>query len=411
MSLHFSCLKSTRADYRVVLGVLVGLVVLGYGAAHQMEVHGHHITGMNNQVVWGLPHVFALGLILAASGALNVASMSSVFGLELYHPLARLSALLAIALLSGGLLILVLDLGRPERLVVAMTHYNFKSVFAWNIFLYTGFVALVVVYLWTMFERRVNGYTRPVGVVSLLWRFVLTSGSGAIFGFLVARPAYDAAILVPLFILLSLSIGTATFLLVAAVLSRWHAEGSDDGAGNGAGDAADYVVFRRLAKLLALFVSAVMFLTMVFHLTNLYAAEHHPVERFILLEGGVYTWLFWLGQVGIGGVVPLVLLFAPGFRARRWRLTAAGLVVLGGFAQLYVIIIGGQAFPVDIFPGKSVASSFYDGEIGAYSPSLPEFLLGFGGVAVALLGVVLALRVLPFMPNPGGLRASVAGKK
>ncbi len=45
-----------------------------------MEHHGHVVTGMNNQIVWGMPHVFAIFLIVAASGVLNVASIGSVFG-------------------------------------------------------------------------------------------------------------------------------------------------------------------------------------------------------------------------------------------------------------------------------------------------------------------------------------------
>ena len=49
-------------------------------AAYHMEHSGHWVTGMSNQVVWGLPHVFAIFLIVAASGALNVASIGSVFG-------------------------------------------------------------------------------------------------------------------------------------------------------------------------------------------------------------------------------------------------------------------------------------------------------------------------------------------
>jgi hypothetical protein len=47
--------------------------------------------------------------------------------------------------------------------IVAATHYNFKSVFAWNVFLYSGMVAIVAVYLWTMFERRFNAWSRPAG--------------------------------------------------------------------------------------------------------------------------------------------------------------------------------------------------------------------------------------------------------
>ena len=388
MPLQFNCLTSAKPDYRIVLASLSALAALGLGAAHYMDANGHFVTGMNNQVVWGIPHVFALGLILAASGALNVASLSSVFGNALYAPLARLSALLAVVLLIGGVLVLVLDLGRPDRLIIALTHYNFKSVFAWNILLYTGFVALALVYLWLLFEPRLAAYTRPAGVLSLLWRFVLTSGSGAIFGFLVARPAYDAAILVPLFIALSLSLGAAAFVLVATALARWH------------GNYLDARVLAQQGRLLALFVSATLFITAVFHLTNLYAAEHHAVERFILLQGGIYTALFWGAQVA-GGVLPLALLFVPRLRARAGSLIiAAALVTLGGFAQLYVIIIGGQAFPLTLFPGKVASSPFYDGEIASYAPSLPEWLLGLGGVAVALLLLLLTLRVLPFLPPP-----------
>ena len=57
-----------------------GVTAAGAWAAHSMETHGHAITGMTNQVVWGLPHVFAIFLIVAASGVLNVASIGSVFG-------------------------------------------------------------------------------------------------------------------------------------------------------------------------------------------------------------------------------------------------------------------------------------------------------------------------------------------
>jgi molybdopterin-containing oxidoreductase family membrane subunit len=74
-------------------------------------------------------------------------------------------------------------------------------------------------------------------------------------------------------------------------------------------------------------------------------------------------------------------------------------VILGGLAQIYVIIIGGQAFPLVLFPGMEVSSSFTDGVIASYTPSLPEFLLGFSGIGIALIIVTLALKVLQFAPN------------
>ncbi|MCU0280146.1 MAG: polysulfide reductase NrfD, partial [Candidatus Nanopelagicales bacterium] len=185
-------LDGTSAGYYALLGILAALVLAGLGASYYVEHQGHIVTGMNNVVVWGVPHVFAVFLIVAASGALNVASVSSVFARVPYKPLAPLSGLLAIALLIGGLAVLVLDLGRPDRLIVAMTTYNFKSIFSWNIYLYTGFIAVVAVYLWMLMDRRMASYSKPAGVTAFVWRIILTTGTGSIFGFLVARDAYDA---------------------------------------------------------------------------------------------------------------------------------------------------------------------------------------------------------------------------
>ena len=155
----------------------------------------------------------------------------------------------------------------------------------------------------------------------------------------------------------------------------------------------------RLKNLLGVFVAAVMYFVLVYHLTHLYIARHHDIERFILVDGGIYTALFWFGQILIGGIVPLVLLFHPGLSRSRVSIALAALcVIAGGLAQLYVLIIGGQAFPQLMFPDKDVTSSFIGG-VAAYSPSLPEVLLGVGGVALALAMTSVALKVLPFLPQ------------
>jgi len=382
---HYREIEGDSRGFYALLGALGALILAGLGASWYMEHNGHYVTGMSNRIVWGMPHVFAIFLIVAASGVLNVASIASVFGRELYKPLARLSGLLALTLLAGGLAVLVLDLGRPERLIVAMTHYNFKSIFAWNIFLYTGFYAIVAAYLWTMFERRMNDYSKPAGLFAFVWRLVLTTGTGSIFGFLVAREPYDSALLAPLFIIMSFSFGLAIFVLVLMTACRW--------TGRPLGD----VVLKRLRNLLGVFVAAVLYFVAVQHLTNLYIARRHDVENFFLWDGGVYTALFWLGQVLIGGVLPLALLF--GTASRRALAGAATCIILGGLAQLYVLIIGGQAYPQLMFPEKEVASSFFDGVVAAYTPSLPEVALGVGGVALALALTAVALKVLPFLPR------------
>ena len=387
MKIAYREINSASPRYWAAAGALALLALLGLAAAYVMEEHGHVITGMTNQIVWGVPHVFAVFLIVAASGALNVASIASVFGRAMFKPLAPLSGLLALALLAGGLSVLVLDLGRPERLIVQMTHYNLKSNFAWNVFLYIGFVAVVAVYLWTMMERRMNAYSRRAGTVAFVWRLVLTTGTGSIFGFLVAREPYDSALLAPLFIALSFSYGLAIYLLVLLVTYRATARPLGS------------VVLARLARLQAIFIAAALYFVVVFHLTNLYLAQRQDVERFFLWDG-VYSALFWLGQVLLGSVVPLAVLFHPRLgKSPKAIAVAAGLVVLGGIAQMYVTIIGGQAYPLDLFPGMVATSTFYDGVVHGYVPSLPEIALGVGGVAIAGVIVVVATTLLRFVPE------------
>jgi molybdopterin-containing oxidoreductase family membrane subunit len=388
LPVNYREIEGKSTGFWLLLGGLALLMALGGAATLYMEHEGHYVTGMSNQIVWGMPHVFAIFLIVAASGALNVASIGTVFGKPLYKPLGRLSGLLAIALLLGGLVILVLDLGHPDRLIVAMTYYNFKSIFAWNIILYNGFLVVTAVYLWMMMERKMNKYYQPAGFVAFIWRLILTTGTGSIFGFLVARQGYDAAIMAPMFVIMSFSYGLAVFILVLMAAYNWT------------GRPLGYAILFRLKNLLGVFIAAVLYFVLVFNLTNLYATEHHGVERFLLLDGGIYTKLFWIVQIGIGSLLPLAMIYHPTVgKSRPAIATAAALVIVGAFAQLYVIVIGGQAYPLEIFPGYEVSSSFFDGQVNSYTPSLWEITLGIGGVAMALLIVTVAVRVLRFMPE------------
>ncbi len=390
--IHYTEWGIESPRYWGMLAVLAVVIAISGIATLYMEHEGHWVTGMTNQVVWGMPHVFAIFLIVAASGALNVAALSSVFGKKVYKSLGRLSGLLAMTLLISGLLVLVLDLGQPSRLIVAMTTYNFKSIFAWNIYLYVGFLAIVAVYLYTMMERKATRFYKPVGVFAMVWRITLTTGTGSIFGFIVARQGYDAAILAPMFIIMSFAYGLAVFILV--LMFAFKADGRELGD----------VLMNRLKNLLGIFAASIFYFTVVYHLTNLYGTENHAYEAFILRDGGLYTALFWVGWVLIGCLLPMAVVYHPSLGKSRGGIIAAStMVIIGGFAAIYVIVIGGQAFPMAMFPDMTIIESgFFDGVNGqpaSYTPSIPETLLGVGGVALFMMMTAIAMRVLGFLPQ------------
>jgi molybdopterin-containing oxidoreductase family membrane subunit len=378
------------------IGGLISLI--GVAGALYMGQHGHQASGMNNQVFWGLPHVFAIFLIVAASGVLNVASIGTVFGKQAYKSRGPLSGLLAITLLAAGLFVIMLDLGRVDRLIVAMTHVNWTSVFGWNMLLYPVFFGLVGLYVWMLMDRKMYAYSKPVGIAAFVWRLVMTTGTGSIFGFIVARQAYDSAIIAPMFIIMSFAWGLAVFLLFQRAMYCWHNAELDE------------AIHRRLGNLLGVFSAAVFYFVLVYHLTNLYFAKQIGFEHFILVSGGIFPLLFWGGFVLLGTLVPLLLLFAPALQRMRGAQTVACLLTVGGgLCFLYVFIIGGQAYPLDMFPGMEVRSSFFDGQIDRYVPSLPETMLSVGGFGVAFTLTLIAVRVLDFMPRDDIAKLKASG--
>lgn len=388
MNYKLEKLKTCRYLYWGTFLFLGFLVLIGLASSAYMEHEGHYVTGMNNQIVWGLPHIFAVTLIVIASGVLNIASMSSAFNKKLYKPLAPLSALFAIAFLIAGLIILVLDLGRPDRLIVAMTTYNFKSIFAWNIFLYSGFFVILSIYIWTMLDFNVSRFSSIVGKLAFGWRIILTTGTGSIFGFLVAREAYSTAVLAPLFIIMSLLYGTAVFYILLRIISKMQ------------NITIPTEITVNIRKLIIIFLLANIYFLILYHITNLYISKQIAIEKFILLDGGGYTTMFWLGQVGLGLLIPLIYELSNKESRNFPLILTSIMIIMGGFFAVAVIIIGGQAFPLNIFPDHTIIeSTFFDNGIHGYTPSIYEYGLGIGGTSLALIIILVLITNLKFIPS------------
>ncbi len=378
-------------EQRLFWSIFLGLgffVLLGIFCAHYMETEGHYITGMNNQIIWGLPHIFAVFMIIISSGVLNIASLSSVFDKEKYKPLAPLSGLIAISYLIGGLAVLVLDLGRPDRLIVAMTTYNFKSIFAWNIFLYSGFFLVLLIYLWTMLDYEIKNYSKSLGIFACVWRIILTTGTGSIFGFLVAREAYATAILAPLFIVMSLLYGVAIYYAYHSSIC-WLNKTK-----------ISQTMLDNFKKLMIIFLFTNLYFLILYHITNIYISKHLDYEIFLLVSGGIYTLLFWVGQFLIGIVLPLILLIFNKNNSPLSLLITSKIILLGGLFAVAVIIIGGQAYPLNIFPDHQIIeSAFYDNVIHSYVPSIYELGLGIGGLTLATLIILIGIANFKFIPK------------
>ena len=238
-----------------------------------------------------------------------------------------------------------------------------------------------------MLDFNVHKFSSMVGKFAFGWRIILTTGTGSIFGFLVAREAYSTAVLAPLFIVMSLLYGTAVFYLILRVIAKLQSiEISSE-------------ITDSIRRLLLIFLLANIYFLILYHITNLYISKQIAVETFILLDGGPYTTMFWMGQVGLGLVIPLAFEMTNTHKTNFALTLTSIMIILGGFFAIAVIIIGGQAFPLNIFPDHVILESpFYDNVIHGYTPSIYEFGLGIGGTALALIIILILITNLKFIP-------------
>ncbi len=374
-------------SFLAMLGFSATIVLAGIWAAWRVEHVGHILNGINNSVPWGFPLVLATFLIVAASGALNLASISSVFGKQEYKPLASFSCLLALAMLAGGLFSLMLDLGRPMEVLQALTLFNFTSVFSINIIIYTVFFVVVGIYwMFSTFSPH-GGATKAFGFASFIWRLVMTTGTGSVFAVLAGRSAMHTALLPPLFIALSLSLGLA-MSIVSLHKAQMAAQRDNVCSGELVG---------KLRGLLATLVGVTFYMVLALHLIGISAPATREFERFVLVDGGGFPKAFWGGFVLLGTVMPLLLL--KFMRSRAGLLAAALCVVGGSLALVHVLVIAPQVFPADIFPGKIVDGAFY-GKPAEYGASFMEWLVGACGIGLAGVIMLLGMRVFPVLPDP-----------
>src|SRR4030042_1553571 len=192
MSLTFSTLEGRSRIFLILTAALAVLSLIGFISFMVSYIKGHQVLGSSNIVPWGMPIVITIYLIGLSAGSLILSSLTYVFGKEEYRPIARLAVYLAIILIFGAMIGISLDLGRPEkgwRLFMFFIMNNMRSMFAINGILYGGYFAIGIFYLGFIFAEK-SKWNRALGILAMCWASLVHMGTGAIFGFIAARPIF-----------------------------------------------------------------------------------------------------------------------------------------------------------------------------------------------------------------------------
>ena len=345
-------------------------------------------TGMRDVVSWGL-YIFTFAFFIGLSaGGLIMASSAEVFGVKALKPLSRLGVLSAASCVAVAALMIIPDLGKPQRILNIFIHPNWTSPLIWDIFIISAYFIFSVADLAVLTRHATAPSTmrrtvRALAYVGLPTAVLLHSITAWIFGLQIARTWWNTALMAPLFVVSAILSGTALVTLLALGAERW----------------AGFNLPAETRRWLRSFITVVLLVDLFFvacdYITVLWG--NVPADRAALnlvLPGGPWSWVFWVEWV-VGGALPLALLGIPRLRRLPGSLgAAAALIVTGVYAFRIELVVIGFINPLTQYPPGNavgtynpVATSFQ--LTGSYSPTWVEYGIVIG--LVALFAAVLSL--------------------
>jgi formate-dependent nitrite reductase membrane component NrfD len=260
-------------------------------------------------IVW----YFFLGGI--AGGAYFTAAIADNFGGARDGRVARVGYLLSLPLVVVCGLLLILDLGVPQRFLNMLMAFKFwdpMSIGAWALGVFGLFSFVSSVLSFSPDPARI-ALRRKIGLVGTLFGFFLASYTGVLLGATVLPPWSSGRLLGALFLASGASTGMAAVSLILFV------SGTSVGDGWGKVKRAD-----RFAMIVELVVLGALLIVL--------GAVSRPFVN------GAMAPLFWGGLVVVGLLVPLALEFTV-HGARAVSAVTAGLVLVGGFILRYVVVM------------------------------------------------------------------------
>jgi molybdopterin-containing oxidoreductase family membrane subunit len=408
----------TTGRFYLWVAALSVVVLWGlYAYIHQLR-QGLIVTGMRDQVSWGLyitNFVFFIGI--SHAGTL-ISAILRVTGTEWRRPITRLAEAITVFALCIGAPMVIVDLGRPERLLNIFRYGRIQSPILWDVLSVSTYLAGCILYLYLpmipdlavlaqrqnlrMWRRRLYralslGWTGSAEEQHLLEKSIslmaviiipLAISVHTVVSWIFAmtlRPGWNSSIFGPYFVVGAIYSGAAAVVLSMYVLRRvCHLE-----------DYLEPIHFRNLGLLLLSFCLLYLYFNINEYLTLGYKFE--GMEKVLLrrLFFGDYAAMFWSVQA-VGVFLPMFLMLGV-LALKRYRqftipgvALAAFLVVVGAWAKRYLIVI--PTLLSSYLPAQRVPESWTH-----YRPTWVEWSVTAAAVALFLLIYAVFSKLFPMV--------------
>lgn len=310
-------------------------------------------VGFSHGIEWGWPIAVYLLLAGIAGGALVVALMIRYYKKQKEDtPLLKAASLVSFITISIGMVFLVGDLERPLYFWKILINYNMLSVMSIGVIAISVYIPLAMVMCCYVFEKEILTFCpnslkdyfivvmkilkamRPlIEFLTIFAAIILLAYTGFLISVLVRFPILNTAILPALFVASGLSAGTAAASMVASLLFKEDTHSSD---------------LKTLHTLeWPIMATEMMFIIMLF--VSLLVGNEFQKTTLSAFTNGAFSSLFWVGVVGIGFMVPLLLNFALGKKVASSHVVfycSCAASIIGVLCLRIFIIYAGQTFSV-----------------------------------------------------------------
>jgi molybdopterin-containing oxidoreductase family membrane subunit len=395
--------KPANPSFALWISVLVLMVLIGLVGMLRTLLFGLQVTNLSDLVPWGLWITQDLTSIGLGAGAFTFSAIVYLFRLKRFEPLARAAVFIGFLGYTSAMLILAMDIGRPDRFWHPLVYWNVHSVL-WEItlcvILYSTVLAfefLPILFSTKYFDRwpqlrkfgEILHQGAPVmAVLGMLLSMLHQSSLGATYGVISGRAIWFKPSMPVMFIISAVAGGISLTLLATILTSKiLHKQLISTKLQN------------EVARLAAFVLLAYLYLKLWdWAATNYYSHAPGTATALERLQATTpYTQTFWWIEVLLGGFLPAFLLLYSGTRRNdRLAIFALASIVLGVVINRWNVTLSGLVVPPEWSPGL-----LGNPLVTTYSPSWTEIAVTTGILGYALLAFTLGVKYLPIYPGPG----------
>jgi molybdopterin-containing oxidoreductase family membrane subunit len=391
----FTKLFQPKQLYPFWLTLLGLLMIGGIAGASAVFAKGLVVTGLSDSVPWGLWIALDLSSIAVSAGAFSLSAIVYLLEVKRLQPLARVAVFIGLIGYSMAMLALVLDIGRPDRFWHALVFWNPHSVL-WEvtmcIMLY--FSVLLVEFApllgesawlqklsprWAPKLAALHHAAPALAVAGLCLSLLHQSSLGAMYGIIKARPIWFKPDMAILFILSAVAAGQALTVFASVLINKLRGQ-----------ELISRDAINLVAKFIGFTLLAYLYLRFWDFMALNYTNMPGRTEGLNLLSTGLFQWNVWLGEIALGGFIPVILLLWGRTRQNDWALMSATmLVVIGVVLSRFDINLAGLLLNPEYVPNAAAAA------VSTYTPTWVEWATTLGVMAYGLLAFTLGVKYLP----------------